>query len=820
MADLPNQRGWVRYGPPALLLAAVAAFFWKIVTFQGALFFFDLIQFTVPIREFFFKNIAHGRFPLWSQEICGGFPLFDEGQMGPLYLPNYLLFTWLPGWWALNASAVLHAAGGALGAHFYLKRSHSAAASAIGAMTFVLAFPIVAHLVHFMFFEAACLMPWLFLFADRFLEKGRIADVLAGALVLGAMFTTGHQQGGFFIAMAFGVYSAALAAEAWAGGRRRAAVELAAAGLAMAAIAVAESAVIIHSMMRLLQQSVRHEAMAGSFIFRYSLVPDALGRLASPALHGRGMNSTWLFANIDEREVAVYLGLAAWCFAALAFAGRADRRDRAHLAVVAFGLLFMLGGVGPLAGLIAHTPLLNRMRIPPRFAMPMSLSLAFLVASGLDRLRDKNVDWRRALALLLAGAAAWAATAWIDAYAAYGFKLFARAETGNALPNVAIALRHDLALRSFLAGGLVAAALLLLALRGKRPVAQWAALAAIGALVFADLAAAGRDENPAANPSIYRPQTTLDYLAPRLDGYRIYSFESWGGASSRSGWQLDLRPYVDAIESLPVASASLFGIRTAACESPLTVSRQRRALDEHEPKWLRQFSVKYALNHADHAGGLPIVQHADRVHIFEVADPPPIYGLARTVVPVADGEAAYLAIDRHDVDVDIAFVEGAGAARLAASAGGTVTVLEEQPDFRRLRVQSDGPGFVIVRENYYPGWHAAVDGAPAPIFRTNYLFYGFPVAAGVRDVTLTYRPAGFRPMLAVSLATFLGALGLALFYRPFRRTRPALLDAPADDWAAALALLSILVLFAALLIAAIALHPQFWNFSQIRNPRW
>jgi hypothetical protein len=815
----------LRQGPIFLLLAAVAVFFWKVFTFAGVLFHFDLSAFNGPIRNFFFKNIVQGRFPLWSPELCGGFPLFDEGQMGPLYPVNYLLYTWLPAWYGLNVSALLHAFGGAAGVYFYLKRSHSGAAAALGGMLYVLGSPLVYHLIHLMFFETFCLLPWMFFFFDRFLEKGRISDVLGSALVLALMFTTGHQQGPTLGCIAFGVYALTLAAESWASGRRRIAGEITLAGLAIGVLAALSVCVIVLGIKRLLPESIRHDAMKESFIYYLSLVPDGLTRLASPAQQGHRGDLTSCLPGVPEKEVAVYLGLAVWCFAPLVFAGPLSRRERGHLAVVAFGLLFILGKAGPFTGLIDHIPMLNRMRVPTRFTMPMSLSFAFLAASGFDRLRRDDLGRRKVILLLLGGALAWWLVAWGGAFAAFGKTAFAASTPAtvrhphNTVEIARGALRSDLFVRTALAAALVAAALLLRWTRGKNPLGRWALTLAVGMVVWADLATAGRQENPVAKPALYRPEATLDFLEPRLDGHRIYTAEDMINCA-RAGWFGGTDSFYDATEGLPCATPALFGIRTMSCDSPLMLMRHNRAFAKPNVNWLRQTSVKYVLKRADKAYDLPKATTADQVRIFEVPDPPPMYGLATRVTLAATGDAAFDAVKALGDDVTTAVVESADESLLAAHGGGSVQVLSEEPDVRRLRVHADGPALLVVRENYYPGWRAAVDGRRAPLYRTNYLFSGVPLPAGDHDVTLTYRPAGFRAAMVVSLCTFFTTLWLALFYRPLRRPRPAFLDAPAAERIARLTLYAILAFFLALLLVAIIRHPVLWDFSHVRSPRW
>jgi hypothetical protein len=799
-----------RAAPLALLLAAFVVFFWKIVSFSGVLFYFDLLEFTVPVRDFFFKNVAHGRFPLWSPFLCGGDPLFDEGQAGPLYLPNYLLFTWLPSWWALNASTILHGLAAALGAYLYLARSHSRPAAAIGAMTYVFGSPLIFHLVHFMFFEAYCLFPWLYYFFDRFLEKGRVAEILRAALVLGAMFAAGHQQSGIFSAMALAVFCAALAVEAWVSRRPRLAVELVAAVLCIGVLAAAMSTAIIGGMLHLLPQSSRHERMASSILYSFSLVPDAFARLASPDQNGRNLDGTWYLDGVPEKEVGVYLGLAVWCFLPLLFAGRRRRRDHAHLAVVAFGLLFVLGMAGPFTGLIERVPLLDRMRIPTRFFLPMSLSFAFLTASGLDRLHDEGPSWRRLAVGLLAGAAAWAATAYGGAIAAFGRGLWLRGPAPGPLSAPATALHCDLTARTWLAVALAGAALLLWRARRAPPVARAAAWLAIGGLVFADLASANRQENPVTAPAIYVPHITLDYLRPRLDNYRLYTLQSMG-AVSNDNWTHDMTYNVAGAQALPFAMPMMYGLRTANCDMPLILARLQRAFARRDEELMRQMSVKYIL--------FPREAPAEPLHIFEMPNPLPIYAFATEIRPVA-GESEALVALQNIGGAAAAVLEDAGDLPNIEPANAAVTVLAEEPDVRRLRVQTDRPAFLIVRENYYPGWQATIDGAPAKIYRTNYLYWGFATPAGAHDVTLSFRPAGFRPALAATVLAFLGTLGLTLFYRPFRRTRPALADAPADPRAGAYVLGAILGIFVILLLVAAARHPDLWNCSSVLRPRW
>jgi hypothetical protein len=76
------------------------------------------------------------------------------------------------------------------------------------------------------------------------------------------------------------------------------------------------------------------------------------------------------------------------------------------------------------------------------------------------------------------------------------------------------------------------------------------------------------------------------------------------------------------------------------------------------------------------------------------------------------------------------------------------------------------PGLLVLADSFYPGWRATVDGTPAPIFPTNYLFRGVPVPAGQHRVRFEYRPRSVTAGAAASLA---GLLAIAVLFLRARR---------------------------------------------------
>jgi hypothetical protein len=78
--------------------------------------------------------------------------------------------------------------------------------------------------------------------------------------------------------------------------------------------------------------------------------------------------------------------------------------------------------------------------------------------------------------------------------------------------------------------------------------------------------------------------------------------------------------------------------------------------------------------------------------------------------------------------------------------------------------------FLSVSENFYPDWHATVDGQPALVVRAQFSLMAVPVPAGARAVELTFRSDAYRRGRVVTF-TLLGLLTLLLLVDGVTRLR-------------------------------------------------
>jgi len=97
-------------------------------------------------------------------------------------------------------------------------------------------------------------------------------------------------------------------------------------------------------------------------------------------------------------------------------------------------------------------------------------------------------------------------------------------------------------------------------------------------------------------------------------------------------------------------------------------------------------------------------------------------------------------------------------------------VLRDTPNGITIRAVLERPGYLVLADTWYPGWHATVDGRAVPLLRANYAFRALWLEAGEHVVEMVYRPASLRWGAAFSLATVAGA-GAALLFLAWRRRR-------------------------------------------------
>jgi len=373
-----------------------------------------------PGHAWFGREMAAGHLPLWCDEAGAGYPLFAEGQNGPLYPGNLLrVFFWRHPWQAFSWTLLLHLAWAGLGVFKHLRRLDCRVAAALaGALAFMGSGPLLARMVHINCFEGLCWLPWLGAGLEKALQ-GRRRGWLAAGLCLGMIVLTGHQHP---------VLLASLWAPAYVVGRfvlgARPAIRFRAALLGLLASAVLGGllgAVVLLPLLELAPHSVRGAALtaqeqtvlslepAGCYAF---VLPQWLG---SPFIADQTPLRQWHL--VLPYEWCPYLPLTA--LLVVLMAGPAGRRRERWLCggLALAALLLAFGRDLPFYGWLARLPLWSQVRGPGRLLSLFTYAAALTAGLVLDDVAREGAPkgWprRHQMGHVLLGAVALAGAAWL-----------------------------------------------------------------------------------------------------------------------------------------------------------------------------------------------------------------------------------------------------------------------------------------------------------------------------------------------------------------------------------------------------------------------
>lgn len=744
---------WQRdFGAVGLLGAAVVIFFWPAAALEGAFFVQDVMVQNHPFRDFFARALREGQLPLWNAAINCGFPLFAEGQAGPLYPPNVVLALLLPTWAALNWNIVLHLWLASAGMYALVRGFGAVRPAALCAgLCYALSGYMVVRAMSPNFIDVCAWLPLLFWLVDRILNRGPFFYALLLALVLGLQLLAGHPQAALYGAVAvagYWLYRSGVQGVGWIAWPVLAGVF--ALGAALAAVQLGPTA-------ELVQLSNRGSGLSWPRFVAMSLPPERLATLLWPNLFGNSAHGTY-----GSREVGFFIQLCAYVGAVplfLAWAALRERRDGqvGFFAVLALaGLVLALGQYTAIFSVFYQIPGFSLFRIPTRFLLWFAVGAAVLCGLGLDQVlrqprpRPAN-GWLVAAVLGVASAG----LLWAGGVALLG---------DGAEPTRYI---HHVRGDGLRLVGAMAVGAWLLGRRARRT-AAWAA----PVVVFAELYSFGAHFNGTIEPAAYTdtPATARQILADHkaVAPPRIVSLVSernspfdWHG-----GWAYDLASYRRYNETLRMYSGGQYGVANALPGwSPLHLYRHGEFARGY-PAFAALAGVEYAVRSG----------RGRAIDVQRLPAPlPRAYVVGRFhLAPNPQAGLRYMARGfqmRREVvleDAPTASLGPGGAARITRYADEAVAVA----------LADSAHGILVLSDTYYPGWRAFVDGVERPILRANHVFRAVEIAAGAKEVVFLYEPNSFRYGLLVSVAA--AGLWLGLAWSGRRRAFPPVANMPAD----------------------------------------
>ena len=102
-----------------------------------------------------------------------------------------------------------------------------------------------------------------------------------------------------------------------------------------------------------------------------------------------------------------------------------------------------------------------------------------------------------------------------------------------------------------------------------------------------------------------------------------------------------------------------------------------------------------------------------------------------------------------------------------------------QSGFVKARVNTTGPGMLVLAERFFPGWRCRADGEDLPVYRVNGLSLGVFPPVGSCEVQFSYEPLNWKKGLLISVISF--ALLIVCFIKNIGKGYGGNADSPKGD---------------------------------------
>ncbi|MBA3259492.1 MAG: hypothetical protein H0T68_08515 [Gemmatimonadales bacterium] len=701
-----------------------------------------------------------GHIPQWNPYLFGGLP-YVAAQHGDIFYPTAWLRWVLPVDTAMNLGFAIHfvVAGAAM---YALLRALGASwtAAVIGGLAYELT-GILASLVrpgHDGKLFVSALAPLAFLALLRAVRERRPSGYALLALLVGLCMLSPHYQMTYYLLVAAGLWTLWLVfldperppGIRWplALGCALGAVLL---GIAMAAIQVLP----FLSYIPFSPRAAGGPSGGWEYATGFSLPPEELLTTVLPQFNGV-LENYW-GRNFFKLHTE-YLGAVVVVLAILGIGDRSRRAPvRAFGAIAVLFLLVSFGGHTPFYRLwYAVMPMMDKVRAPGMAFFLVALSVAVFAGFGADRLLRRDLS-RRALLIPLGVLGGLALLGAVGALEGLGLAFAAEQQAGRLAGNAGELRGGALRLLAVVvAGGAALWAVWSGALRGS------VAAATLGAVIVADLWSVDRLFFDYREPAVelFADDPITARLESQPDPFRVLDLGVYQGS------------YLMGHRIMTMLGYHGFEIRFY--DELLGGKNQWR--NAGSPNLHDLLGVRYLL--------LPEAQAVPGFHhvLGPVATTPGPAGilLERDTIPpyvrVVPGAAKLpeeqvvptIVDPRFPVNSVVLFADTASVDPLPLSARGPdstavrATLAEWAPG--RMRITLGGserrPLYLLVGENWYPDWHAEIDGREAPMHRGNHALLTVVLPSGAREVSLRFASDEYARGRLVTLFALLVVLGL------------------------------------------------------------
>ena len=742
-----------------IFLGGLVALFYRVALHPNEAFFVqDVMVQNYPFREFFSQLVKSGGFSFWNSSISGGFPLFAEGQAGPIYPLN--IFLWLlPTHLGISLSIVMHGWLGAGGMYFLMRLWRiTPLAAATSGLVFALSGYMVVRAMSPNFIAACAWLPLLCAVITHWLKDGRKWSILAVALIVAMKFLSGHPQAAVYGILAATMYALYVT---WALGRSLfcfAELML----FLLLGLGLAGPQLVPTAELTLL--SGRSDGVSLDQFVNMSLPPERLIELLLPSFHGNSAFGTyWGGAAGFFIQLCPFMGVVAIILSWIAIRQWSSEPVGFFTLLTTLGLVLSLGKFNGFFELFYEIPGLSFFRIPTRFLLFFSFGISALTGMGLDRLQ-RGTD-RRGYGFVIVILIFATLPILSNANLFFAESSWVLSMGGENLLRYVYHVYTEILI-------LIAVCFFMLVVLLRKSFRKLSVI--IPLISFLELYRFGYDFNGTINAEFYQDTPiTATAILNNYDDHgtivppRILSLvnEKNSYLNWHSGWAVDVSSYLRYNETLRLYSGGQYGLHNMLPGwSPLHLRRQWEFASLY-PGVIKTAGIQYIISMDPlNAPGLELI-HSSDISVYRVTNTFPRAYLA-TEYSVIKDRSRRLSLLRQGrpglnrvllEDVPIGFQSD-------AAEGGRIDIIDYSDEYVKISLGNHKGGILVLSDTNYPGWRAFVDGKESPILFANHLFRGVVVSPETQEVVFEFSSDAFRYGLWVLCGTML-LLCIALFRR-------------------------------------------------------
>jgi len=370
------------------ILGLTLLFFWKVILNPGKMLWSrwsDIVILHSHFRYLITSSLkTFGKFPLWNPYHFAGAP-FITNMQAMIFYPFTLPLIFFPnqGFGLLVMSGVFLA--GLFTYLFAREIGLQRISSTVAAVVFAFSGPMIARIApgHIIFISSLAWVPAIFWGYERLLKNRSLFNAVLFGIFLAIQILAGYPAIPFYTAIALFLYFVFTNFQTWKKDRKAvfATVKYILLGVI---VALALSAVYLLPAAEFMQHSTRAGGTSYEFASSLSIPPLSLATIALPEVFGSFVDGTCFIADMCRRDL--YLGILPLVLGILGFSCSKDRKRWFFAGLMAFALLFSLGNYTPVFKILYFIPGFSIFRGPSRILFLYSFSLAILAAFGTEYL--------------------------------------------------------------------------------------------------------------------------------------------------------------------------------------------------------------------------------------------------------------------------------------------------------------------------------------------------------------------------------------------------------------------------------------------------